>query len=193
MLFSNKTLNALDFPKILSMLAECAGTGSAKKKALALMPTDDIEMVRLRLQRTADARRLIDVKGYPSFYAEEDVVFAAERADKGAVLSMIELLRISYLLRSARKTLDYIQTDKPFETVLDEIFLRLLPNRDLEERISRSIISEDMLADEASTALASIRRKIRQTNIKIKDTLQGYVGGKQIKYLQEKEITIPSK
>ena len=190
MLFSEKALNALDYPKILSMLADFAGTGSAKKRALTLRPTDDVDTVRLRLQRTADARRLIDAKGYPSFYAEEDVAAAAERADKGAVLSMIELLRISYLLRSARTTLDYIQTDKPFETVLDEIFLRLIPNRDLEERITRSILSEEMLADEASPALASIRRKIRQVNNKIKDTLQGYVGGKQIKYLQENLVTM---
>lgn len=190
MLFSNKAQNALDFPKIQSMLADCASTGSAKKKALCLCPTDDIQTVRLRLQRTADARRLIDAKGYPSFYAEEEVSAAAERADKGAVLSMTELLRISYLLRSARTTLDYIQTDKPFETVLDEIFLRLLPNRDLEERITRSIISEDMLADEASPALSDIRRKIRLVNSKIKDTLQSYVGGKQIKYLQENLVTM---
>lgn len=190
MLFSEKTLNALDYSKILSMLADCAETGSAKKRAITLRPTDDIDTVRLRLQRTSDARRLIDVKGYPSFYAEEEVASAAERADKGAVLSMIELLRISYLLRSTRTTLDYIQTDNPIETVLDEIFLRLMPNRDLEERISRSILSEEMLADEASPALASIRRKIRQVNSKIKDTLQGYVGGKQIKYLQENIVTM---
>ena len=190
MLFSEKNLNVLDYPKILAMLSDCASTGSAKKRALTLRPTDDADMVRLRLQRTVDARRLIDIKGYPSFYAEEEVATAAERADKGAVLSMIELLRISYLLRSARTTLDYIQTDNPIETVLDEIFMRLMPNRDLEERISRSILSEDMLADEASPALASIRRKIRQVNNKIKETLQGYVGGRQIKYLQENIVTM---
>ena len=190
MLFPIKTLQSLEFHKILDMLAECASTGSAKKRALTLQPTDDAELVRIRLERTKDARRLIDAKGYPSFYGEEDIPVSAERAEKGAILSMPELLRIFYLLRSARTTLDYIKTDKPFVTSIDEIFLRLLPNRDLEERITRSIISEDMMADEASPALASIRRKIRQVNNKIKDTLQSYVGGKQIKYLQENLVTM---
>ena len=189
MLFSSKTLNALEYHKILAMLAESASTGSAKSRALALTPTDDKELVALRLRRTSDARRLIDTKGYPTFY-EEDVAAAAERAEKGAVLSMIELLRISYLLRSARTSLDYIHTDKPYETILDEMFERLLPNRELEEQITRSILSEDMLADEASPKLADIRRKIRLVNNKIKETLQSYVGGKQIKYLQDNLVTM---
>ena len=190
MLFSQKTLSALEYPKILAMLADCAATGSAKKRALALSPTDDAVVVRRRLAATADARRLIDRKGYPSFYAEEDVASSAERAEKGAVLSMIELLRISYLLRSARSLLEYIQVDKPFETVLDEVFGRLLPNRELEERITRAILSEDLMADEASPRLADIRRKIKQTNDRIKDTLQSYVGGRQNKYLQENLVTM---
>ena len=190
MYFSQKTLSALEYPKVLSMLAECASTGSAKKRAAALTPTDDALTVRRRLEMTSDARRLIDRKGYPSFYAEEDVAASAERADKGAVLSPVELLRISYLLRSARTCLEYISVDKPFPTVLDEIFARLLPNRELEERITRSILSEDLVADEASPRLADIRRKIKQTNNKIKDTLQSYVGGQQNKYLQDNLVTM---
>jgi DNA mismatch repair protein MutS2 len=86
--------------------------------------------------------------------------------------------------------LDYINTDKPFTTSLDEIFMRLIPNRSLEDRISRAIISEDLIADEASPALADIRRKIKSENNKIKDTLQGYIGGVRIKYLQENIVTM---
>ena len=87
-------------------------------------------------------------------------------------------------------TLDYIHTDKPFTTSLDEIFERLIPARETEERIKRSILSEDMIADEASPALADIRRKIRLTNNKIKDTLQSYVGGERLKYLQDNLVTM---
>lgn len=190
MLFTQKTLNTLEYDKIIAQLADLAATEGAKARALTLMPSDDYDTVRERLLRTEDAKRLINAKGYPSFSASDRVVASAERAYKGAILSPMELLEIASLLRSARMTLDYINTDKPFETVLDHIFARLMPKRELEERITRSIISEDMIADEASYELADIRRKIRLTNNKIKDTLQSYVGGNRLKYLQENLVTM---
>ena len=190
MLFSAKTLTTLEYDKIAAMLAECAATDGAKARALSLTPTDDYDTVTERHARTDDAKRLIGVKGFPSFYAPERVVSSAERAYKGSILSPSELLEIASLLRCSRRCLDYINTDKPFETSLDAIFSRLITNRALEEKITRSIISEDIIADEASVELAEIRRKIRITNNKIKDTLQSYVSGARIKYLQENIVTM---
>ena len=190
MLFTEKTLNTLEFNKIIEMLVDCAATEGAKARAGALMPTSDIEVVRDRQRRTDDAKRLINAKGYPSFSAPESVTAAADRAYKGAILSPRELLDIASLLRSAAALLDYIEINVPFETVLEPIFRRMLPNPDLERRITRAIVSEELIADEASPALADIRRKIRNTNNKIKDTLQGYVGGVKIKYLQENIVTM---
>lgn len=190
MTFTHKTLSTLEYNKILDMLVECAATEGAKSRAKALLPDDDFDVVLQRQNRTEDAKRLINAKGYPSFSAPEAVVSAAERAYKGAVLSPRELLEIASLLHSSRSMLDYIDTDKPFVTCLDEIFRRLIPNRPLEDRITKAILAEDIIADEASPLLADIRRKIRATNNRIKDTLQGYVGGNRNKYLQENIVTM---
>ncbi len=190
MLFTSKVLETLEYDKIIAMLAECASTDGAKARALSLTPVSDYDAVVERQNKTEDAKRLINAKGYPSFAAPESVVSSADRAYKGAILSPRELLDIAALLRSARMMLDYIKTDKPFETSLDEIFLRLLPSRPLEDKITRSILSEDMIADEASPELAEIRRKIKAANNKIKDTLQGYIGGMRLKYLQENIVTM---
>ena len=190
MLFTAKTLSTLEYDKIINMLVECASTDGAKARAASLSPTDDFETVTTRQRRTDDAKRLINAKGYPSFSAKERVVAAADRAYKGAILSPQELLEIASLLRSARAVIDYSSTDRTFETSLDELFARIIANRDLENRITRSILSEDMIADEASPALADIRRKIRLANNKIKDTLQSYVGGARLKYLQENLVTM---
>ena len=164
MLFTAKTLSTLEYDKVIRMLVECASTEGAKARAAALSPSDDFDTVSQRQRRTDDAKRLINTKGYPAFSAQERVVSAAERAYKGAILSPIELLEIAALLRSARAVLDYSSVDRSFTTSLDEIFSRLMPQRNLENEITRSIISEDMIADEASPALADIRRKIRQAN-----------------------------
>ena len=190
MLFTAKTLSTLEYDKIIKMLVDCAATEGAKTRAATLSPTDDFDTVSVRQRRTDDAKRLINTKGYPAFSAQERVVPAAERAYKGAILSPVELLEIAALFRSARAVADYGSVDRTFETCLDEIFSRLMPNRELENKITRSILSEDMIADEASPALADIRRKIKLANNKIKDTLQGYVGGARLKYLQDNLVTM---
>lgn len=190
MLFTSKTLSTLEYDKIIRMLVECASTDGAKARAASLVPTDDYDIVISRQKKTDDAKRLINTKGYPSFSATERVVAAAERAYKGSILSPVELLEIASLFRSARAVLDYSSTDRTFDTCLDELFARLMPNRELENKITRAIISEDMIADEASSTLADIRRRIRLANNKIKDTLQSYVGGARLKYLQENLVTM---
>ncbi len=189
MSFSHKTLTTLEFDKICGMLAECAPTAGAKARAISLMPSDDIVTVRRHLARTTDARRLSDTKGMPPFGTVIDVTDAGERAEKGAMLTTRELLDVAALLRSARLLTDYNRTNRTFPTALDEIFERLLPNRSLEESISRSILSEDLIADEASRELAELRRKIREANSRIKETLQHYISGSYSKILQENLIT----
>ncbi|MBO5907301.1 MAG: endonuclease MutS2 [Clostridia bacterium] len=190
MLFSAKTSGVLEFDKIIEMLSECAHTEGAAARARALVPTSDYDVIIDRQTKADDAKRLINAKGYPSFSAPERVTSSAEKAYKGGTLSPLELLEIASLLRSSRMLLDYIGKDKLFDTSLDEIFVRLISNKSLEDRITRSILSEDMISDEASPALADIRRKIRLTNNKIKDILQSYVGGQRLKYLQENIVTM---
>ncbi len=190
MSFSERTLLSLEFDKICEMLATHATTEGAKKASFMLNPSDDIDTVLLRQKKTTDARRLCEAKGMPSFGMIKDVSEACERAEKGAILSQRELLDVAAVLKTARTLIDYCHGNHLFDTVLDEIFDRLMPNRTLEEKINRSIISEELIADEASDTLANIRRQIRITNNKIKDTLQKYVqGGSHSKFLQENIVT----
>ncbi|MBO5883144.1 MAG: endonuclease MutS2 [Clostridia bacterium] len=189
MKITEKTLKTLEFDKIRQMLSDVCPTEGASKHALSLNPTDREDLVRQRQRRTTDARRLSDAKGMPSFGQVTDIEDVCERALKGAILTPRELLDVATVLRSSRMLLEYIRSNKLFDTVLDEIFERLIPNRQLEDRISRSIISEELISDEASPTLSEIRRKIRAGNAKIKETLAKYIGGSYSKYLQENIVT----
>ena len=189
MSFSEKTIRTLEFDKVCAMLADCAETEGACAMAQNLRPSADRVTVRRRLDRTTDARRLADAKGAPSFGKIRDISSACERAEKGAVLSMRDLLDIASVLRTARTLTDYSTGNHPFDTVLDEVFARLLPDRRLEERITHAILSEDMMADEASPTLADIRRKIRNENARIREVLQKMISGSP-KYLQENIVTM---
>ena len=191
MKYSEHLFSTLEFDKILGLLAECAMTEGGAAMARALEPSSDPVVIVKRQTRTTDALRLANAKGMPTFINVRDVSASCERADKGAVLSMRELLDIGSVLKSARILIDYLHGNKLFDTSLDEIFDRLIPDRKLEERIFRSIISDEMMADEASPELADIRRKIRNENNRIKDILQKYVTvGSHSKYLQENIVTM---
>ncbi len=188
--FSEKTIHSLEFDKICDILATYAPTDGAKSMARMLMPSEDIDTVLKRQRRTTDAKRLCDAKGMPTFGGVRDVSESCERAEKGAILTPGELLAIAAVLRTSRSLTDYCHGNHLFDTVLDEIFDRLMPNRALEDKITRSIISEEIIADEASDTLANIRRQIRITNNKIRETLQKYVqSGTHSKYLQENIVT----
>ena len=156
MQISEKTLKILEFDRIRDMLADCALTDGAKKAALMLMPSDDADNILRRQRHTSDARALLDIKGLPPFGDVHDVGDICERAEKGAALSARELLTSAALLRSSRMLLDYIRNNKTIETSLDDIFERLMPARTLEDKITRALLSEDLIADEASPALADI-------------------------------------
>ena len=190
MYFSHHTLDALEYDKIIALLKEVALTPGAERLAAGLLPSDDYDVVLSRQTKTEDARRLVSHKGYPAFGHVTDIGEAVERAEKGAVLSMRELLDVAAVLHSARALCDYIAANRLFETSLDTVFARLLPNRPLEERISRTILGEDMIADEASPALAEIRRKMRAAQNRIKETLQNFISGSRSKYLQENIVTM---
>ncbi len=191
MRYSEQLFSTLEFDKIKAMLAECAMTEGASSMAMMLEPVSDPVVIVKRQSRVTDACRLANAKGMPAISAIRDVSASCERAEKGAVLSMRELLDVAGVLRTSRYLLDYINGNKLFDTSLDEMFERLIPDRRLEERIYRSIISEEMMADEASPALAEIRRKIRHENNRIKDILQQYVSvGSHSKYLQENIVTM---
>ena len=161
MLFTQKALSALEYDKIIAMLAERALTEGARARALSLLPSADFETVVLRQKKTADAKRMLARKGYPPFSGVVDVTGAVERAEKGATLSTRELLQIAAVLTTARSLADY-HSDKGAEddNSLSELFGRLVANRTLETRILRAIPTDDFIADEASPELADIRRKI---------------------------------
>ena len=184
---NKKSLKILEFDKIREKLSACAQTDGGRELALNLEPIGDITKVRKRQALTTRARAAAEEKGQPSFNGVCNIISAAERASKGASLSMRDLLHCAAVLRCARNLSGYMLSSGD-DDGLYEIFSRLIPNKYLEEKITSAILSEDTMADNASSELADIRRNIRKTNVKIRDLLQKYVSGDS-RYLQENIVT----
>lgn len=185
-----KSLLKLELDRVLEQLAERAGSELGKIACRNLRPTSDLEDVQALLDQTSAACDLSTKKGYPHFYDAQDVSFSLERADMGGALNPKELLRIAGVLRCARTVKGYTAEDEA-ATVLDGMFMSLTPNKYLEDKIFGAILSEEEIADNASPALADIRRHKKVQSAKIRDSLQKIISSPAYaKSLREPIITI---
>ena len=185
-----KSLLKLELDQVLEQLASCAGSVGGKEACRRVRPVSDLEDVNLMLEQTTAASDLCTRKGNPVFGDVTDVSASLERADRGGILQPIELLRIAGVLRCARNIKGYVSEDDK-TTVLDALFSALTPNKYLEDKIFGAILSEEEIADNASPALADIRRHMRIQAGKIRDSLQKVISSPAYaKYLREPIITI---
>ena len=185
-----KSMLKLELDQVLALLAECAGSQEGKDACLRLRPTSDLEDVQQMLDETSAASDLCTRKGNPSFGEVYDVSASLERADRGGSLQPKELMRVAGVLRCARTIKGYVAEDEK-ATVLDSLFNALTPNKYLEDKIFGAILSEEEIADNASPALADIRRHMRIQAGKIRDGLQKVISTPAYsKYLRDPIITI---
>lgn len=185
-----KSLLKLELDRVLEQLAQCAGSQEGKQRCLQLRPTSDLDEVRSMLDETTAASDLCTKKGNPGFSGVRDVSASLEHADRGGTLQPKELLHIAGVLKTARHVKGYLSEDDPY-CLLTPLFQALSQNKYLEDRILNAILSEDEIADTASSELADIRRHMRLQSAKIKDSLQKVISSPAYsKFLREPIITI---
>ena len=185
-----KSIQTLELPRVLEMLAGCAVTDEGRERALSLRPMADLDDVRRAQEETSAAVKLVILRGTPGFAGIRPVAASLQRADMGGSLNTRELLEVAAVLRAARTAGEYGAGEE--KSPISHLFHALTPNRFLEDTITNSIVGEDELADSASPELASIRRHMRATESKVRDILQKLISSNQSKYLQEAIITIRS-
>ena len=185
-----KSMATLELPQVLALLADCAATLEGKERCLALRPLTDLDDVARAQEETSAAVKMLILRGSPGFSGVKPVSASLQRADMGGSLSTRELLDIASVLRCARGARDYGDSEE--KTVISHLFRSLTPNRFLEDSITNSILSEEEIADSASSELASIRRHMRSTEARVRDILQRLISSNQSKYHQESIITIRS-
>lgn len=191
--FYEKSLNILELPIVLYMLAAEAVTEGGKEACLKLRPSADRLEVKNRLSETSAAKSMMVVRGSPSLSGIKDIRPSLSRADLGGSLNTIELLSIARVLQCARLVKGYTSDDKLGKSCIDHLFAALHANRFLEEKITGSIVGEDEIADSASSELANIRRKIRAASARVRDCLQKIISSPSYaKVLQEPIITMRS-
>ena len=187
----DKNLKAIEYDKILERLAEQTSFVDAKELALSMEPSQGLFEVNTLLQETNDAHSLMGRFGAPAFGNIHNMNGSLSRAAAGAVLTTLELLRIASLLHTIRTVTEWRSRSGNVQTVLDMRFNALVPNKYLENKITSCILSEEEIADNATPALLSIRKKIAASAAKIRERLDKIIHSSTMqKYLQDSIITM---
>ena len=189
---NRKTLEKLEYNKIIDLLMEQASSFAGKEKCKKLKPMTSLEAIESAQEQTASAFTRIVKKGRPSFSGVNPVNDSLRRLEIGGTIGSGELLRICKLLETAGRIKTYGRHENADdrEDCLDIFFQQLAPAAPLTAEIRRCIIDEDEISDDASANLKHIRRSINHLNDKVHSTLSGLVNGSLRNYLQDAIITM---
>ena len=189
---NSKVLRVLEYTKIVDRLTEKATSEQGRRLTKALIPMTDPEEIQKAQQETADALGHLFRKGSTSFGGNKDLGYCIKSLEVGSALSIPELLRIAAFLENVSRIKGYSRKERddiPGDS-LDIYFDALEPLTPLATEIRRCILSEEEIADDASSTLKHIRRSIALTNDKIHSQLTSMINGSLRTYLQDAVVTM---
>lgn len=191
-IMNSKVLRVLEYTKIIDRLTEKATSEQGRRLTKALVPMTDLEEIQKAQQETADALGHLFRKGSTSFGGNKDLGYCIKSLEVGSALSIPELLRIAAFLENVSRIKGYGRKERddiPGDS-LDIYFDALEPLTPLATEIRRCILSEEEIADDASSTLKHIRRSIALTNDKIHSQLTSMINGSLRTYLQDAVVTM---
>lgn len=188
---NKRSLRVLEFNKILVMLTEYAASDMAKKRCDRIKPQRDINVINTYQEETRDALLRLNKQGNVSFSGLKDIRASLKRLEVKGALTAGELLDVAAVINAAIEVKAYGDGSDLADTVtarnskknedeseenilsdsLTERFNQLVPLPYISSEIRRCILAVDEIADDASSKLSSIRKKIKLTNDKLHNQL----------------------
>ena len=188
---NQKVLKTLEYHKIIEKLTEYAASEPGKRLCRELEPSSDFEEIVQAQAETADAVARVRQKGSVSFAGISDIGGSLKRLEIGSSLSIHELLAVSSLLTCAARAKNYgrrQESELPDDS-LDEMFRSLEPLTNVNNEITRCIISEEEVADDASPGLRHVRRQMKITGDRVHTQLNAILNSSRT-LLQDPVITM---
>ena len=190
-MIKERTLRVLEFTKIRERLASKALTPMGAERCMALVPSDNLPEIEMWQAETEEAAVILQYLGASPLIPFDDVRVSISLAEKGATLSPKALLTVASLLSAARSARSALVTERENTPLLKSKAQAIVSLRNVEEDITNAIISEEEIADRASTELMNIRRHLRGATERIKEKLNQMVRNPNFqKYLTDTIVTM---
>ena len=189
---NQKALETLEYKKIIAQLKREMGSAASAKLADELTPLTSEKIIKEELRSTTEAVDLIVRKGPLPTGGLYDIREALLLAKKGGSLTMRQLLEVQNVLGISSEVVAFMHDDAlPELKYIGEMVDLIVEFTALEKEISRCILTEDEMADNASPKLKDVRRSIHQQNQAIKNKLSRIITSSSNKtYLQDTIVTM---
>ena len=184
------TLRALEFDRIVSVVTGLAVTTLGRDRLADLHPlTTTADVLAAQRATTEGARFLADYPGFPLRAPSDLGEIIDALGVEGRGLEPMRLLGLSGYLESieqSRQAITKVGVAFPLLRMLVETVASF--KQEIAD-VRRKIEPSGEVADNASPALASIRERLRKQKQRLRTTLDGFLRGRDAKYLQEQVVT----
>jgi len=186
-----KYFSGLELDKIIHILQSKTFTQANENLTYDSLLQTSAEDTRYQLELTDAVYGLYQRFSMPAMPKIADVQNPIQRAKKGGILSLKELLNIGRLMGACKSMLDWYRTCEDHPDIVNGYLDYLVYHDYIHRKITNSVLSEEELADTASEELFIIRKSIARAQAKAREKLDEMIhSASKQKYLQEQIITM---
>lgn len=195
----NSNLLKLEFDKILQMLSTYCKTYLGKNIMLNLLPSKELKEVQTLQKQTSEAYTLLTKYGNIPIAEIENITPYIKSLESFISLTPKGLLDIAKIFKISNDLKEYFDysNENDSETsefkydILQSEFEKLYSNIAIYQNITKAILDENTISDDASKTLNSLRRNRRRLESSIKEKLNSFIHSSSYsKYIMEPIITI---
>jgi DNA mismatch repair protein MutS2 len=162
---TEEVLKAIEYPQVLERIAAECQTRSGRAFLSAFRPLSDPEILRTRLECTAELEKFSAVRGTaPAPETGEALPLMETALREGMTLTGLELSEVASALSGVSALKRYLALCGPTELRLKDWHHRLSDLPDLRERLDKTVSPRGEVLDTASPALLAARRRLRETH-----------------------------
>ncbi len=185
---NKKTIESLEFDKVLALLSNYAMSEAAKQRALELLPIDEERKIKRWLNETTEACKIIEKSSSIPVHSLHGVEQIVTLVDKGYLPTPEQFEFLGAFLDSVKKIKRFMMKQEYHAPTVSSYAYSLYELTDLAEEITRCI-RNNQVDDYASRALTKIRSKLAAIEEKIKTKLAQIMKSSS-SFLQEQVISI---
>ena len=185
--FQEKSINKLEFSLILDKLSEFAILPAVKTQISSLKPSSNINMLEEELTKTQEALRIIQRSMRAPLYMSCDYDKILLLLSKGAIFSgkeLYETVKLYETIRENVKFANHLKKDQIESQYFQMITSKLYLNESIEQMLLKALDEEGNVEDNASPKLKSLRKKLVQIELNLKQKLQEIVAKEAAKLSQ---------
>ncbi|PRO64954.1 endonuclease MutS2 [Alkalicoccus urumqiensis] len=172
---SDRMMRVLEYTKMKEQLEPFAGSSLGKQRVQQLKPMYTLEEVTEAQRYTAEAAKVLRLKGNIPLGGLRDIRAQVKRAEIGGDLNAGELLDTASTIYASRRFSSFVEQmveDDIDLSLLPEMVEEMVPLTDLQREIQQAVDEDGRILDSASPALRTIRQQIRTLESQVRAKLE---------------------